>query len=104
MLTRVITKTPEVVLSVGTVAAACPPALLWQGSALLSEQPSTAVRFSGSALSLPEFVGIIGGAKPAGPAGAKAKAAVNDGADLPQEHRQYHTMSRRDHRTWRPPH
>lgn len=94
-----ITQTPEFVLPFGTVAAACPPALSkgdWRLAP--SEQPVGSVqgRISEIAPS-----GYARGVEPVERQAALV-AAGNGGADLLKH--PFITMSRRDHRTWRPPH
>jgi len=91
MLTN--TTTSQFALPIGPVAAACPPIALseWARSAV-SEQPSVQVRISKS------------GQQYAGSVGTAVLAEVEAGNSDARLHRPFTTMSRRDPRTWRPPH
>jgi hypothetical protein len=86
-----ISRTSEFALPFGPVAAACPPLKEWARSAV-SEQPGAQVRIGEAGQ---QYAGVVGTALLAG------VAAGNSDAQL---HRPFTTMSRRDPRTWRPPH
>jgi hypothetical protein len=124
---RTITITLKAELQFGTVAAACPPALpVPQYSSVWSpvqqkqsgKQAGTGTgtggvaRVSASVVTLPGVLGAsaaLGATKalPAGYAGAgniAEPASVPAGVGRTDLYRQFHTMSRRDPRSWRPPH
>ena len=90
-----ITKSQSVQPS-GVVAAACPPVLLEREWAV-APKPLAQAQVQGSTREFGglHYAGTFLIAQPV------AGIAGNSGADL---HRPFTTMSRRDPRTWRPPH
>ena len=99
-----IDRTSEFELPFGGVAAACPPVLPVRTWAPLlpqqawfaapGEQPA-GVQGRTSEFGKPGYAGAVIDVRP-------VAAIAGGGADL--LNRPFHTMSRRDHRTWRPPH
>ena len=93
-----IIQTSEFVLTSGLVAAACPPALLKRGWSPAPERATGTSQGWISEIAPSRYAGGVEVAEQR----AAVVAAGNGGADL--LHRPFYTMSRRDHRTWRPPH
>jgi hypothetical protein len=96
-----IIQTTEFVLPSGTVAATCPPALLQRGWSPAPKQPDGHVQTRISGIAPSWYAAGVAGAVESAERVA-VPAAGDGGADLPN--RPFYTMSRRDHRTWRPPH
>ncbi|HEV2634776.1 MAG TPA: hypothetical protein VGX23_06485 [Actinocrinis sp.] len=104
-----IIETTEFALASTAVAAACPPPsilpegmwqpVLKQESGLKPAVGQGLASGGGRGISVS---GPAGSAEAPGYAERAAAQAANGAVDL--LHRPFYTMSRRDHRTWRPPH